>query len=77
MDERGQQRKIHEDLVRKELLAVMGQEGTHPSFGNELAMQGRCVERLTVGIAMPLHLAILDEPRANSGHRWVPFSTVS
>ncbi len=69
--------EVGEHLVGEQLLAVVGQERLDRSFWHQLAAQSRSVEKLTVGIALPLHLPILDDSPTNREHRSVLFSTVS
>jgi len=56
---------------------VIGQEGLDTALGNKLATQSGGVEQLAVGIAMSLHLRILDDAGSNREHQMVFFSTGS
>jgi hypothetical protein len=58
-------------------LAVVGQEGLHTSFGNELATQRSCVKKLTIGVRAPLHPPILAAHQANREYPRKTFSTGS
>jgi len=58
-------------------LAMVGEKRLDASSGHELSAEGCRVEELTIGVAMPLHLPILVDPRANREHRLALFSTVS
>jgi hypothetical protein len=56
---------------------MVGEKRLDASSGHELSAEGCRVEELTIGVAMPLHLPILVDPRANREHRLALFSTVS
>ena len=49
-------KQVREQLVGVQLVLVIGQERLHAAIRNELPAQGRCVQELTVGIAMSLHV---------------------
>jgi hypothetical protein len=69
--------QVLEHLVGEQLVAVIGQKGLDAAIWDELAAQGRRVEKLTVGVAVSLHPPILDDRRLNREYRTAICSTGS
>jgi hypothetical protein len=56
---------------------VIGQEGLDTALEHQLSTQSGGIEQLTVGIAVTLHLPILDDRCPNREYLTAIYSTVS
>jgi hypothetical protein len=69
--------EVFEHRVGEEVVAVVGEERLHTSFGHESATQCRRVKQFSIGFAESLHRTILNDNRSRNRYRAPIYSTVS